>query len=94
MMIRGVLSFLLVLVGGWAVAGDTLSLAGEWRFWLPGKEGTSGTVWLPGSMAENGKGDEVTVDTKWTASIYDSSWFLIRGWRSIGRKTILSCRSG
>jgi len=82
---------LLVLVWGWAVAGDTLSLAGEWRFrtdpmdkgieerwfgaWLPGTVRISGTVRLPGSMAENGKGDDVTVNTQWTASIYDSSWF-------------------
>ena len=26
-------------------------------------------------MAENGKGDDITVDTKWTGEIVDSSWF-------------------
>ena len=26
-------------------------------------------------MMQNGKGDPVTVNTQWTASIYDSSWF-------------------
>jgi len=30
---------------------------------------------LPGSMLENGKGDKVTLQTKWTGSIYDSSWY-------------------
>ncbi len=33
------------------------------------------TIVLPGSMAENGKGDIPTLDTKWTGSIFDSSWF-------------------
>ncbi|HEV9035851.1 MAG TPA: glycoside hydrolase family 2 TIM barrel-domain containing protein, partial [Puia sp.] len=68
-----------------ASAGDTLDLAGTWRFrmdphdvgetqrWFaqPLKE----TVHLPGSMMQNGKGDPVNVNTQWTASIYDSSWF-------------------
>ncbi len=30
---------------------------------------------LLGSMLELGKGDVVTLQTKWTGSIYDSSWF-------------------
>ena len=33
------------------------------------------TVSLPGSMAENGKGDEVTVNTDWTGDIVDRSYF-------------------
>lgn len=33
------------------------------------------TISLPGSMAENLKGDEITLKTKWTGSIYDSSYF-------------------
>ena len=32
-------------------------------------------VTLPGSMLTNGKGDQVTVDTKWTGSLYDSSFY-------------------
>lgn len=68
-----------------AHAGDTLNLAGTWRFRMdPHDEGENGrwfaatlpeTVHLPGSMMENHKGDPVTAQTKWTASIYDSSWF-------------------
>lgn len=30
---------------------------------------------LPGSMMEQGKGDRVTINTQWTGSIYDSSWY-------------------
>jgi hypothetical protein len=68
-----------------AAGADTLSLAGMWKFRMdPEDKGVAEkwflsalpeTVRLPGSMAENGKGDDITVNTKWTASIYDSSWF-------------------
>ncbi|MCU7551188.1 beta-glucuronidase [Chitinophagaceae bacterium LB-8] len=62
-----------------------ISLAGSWRFaidrndkgieqkWFTKK--LSDNIQLPGSMAQNGKGDEVTLTTKWTGSIYDSSFF-------------------
>ncbi len=33
------------------------------------------TVRLPGSMAENGKGDEVSLNTKWTGDIVDKTYF-------------------
>ena len=33
------------------------------------------TINLPGSMRDNNKGDELTLNTKWTGSIYDSSWY-------------------
>lgn len=64
---------------------QTISLAGDWRFAIDrGDKGVSekwfnqrltDVVRLPGSMAENGKGDEVTLQTQWTGSIYDSSFF-------------------
>ncbi len=62
-----------------------ISLAGQWRFatdsndvgikesWFNKK--LDDVIHLPGSMAENNKGDEVTLKTKWTGSIYDSSFF-------------------
>jgi len=34
-----------------------------------------GTVTLPGSMLTNEKGDNVSLDTRWTGSIYDSSFY-------------------
>ncbi|MBW8687874.1 beta-glucuronidase [Chitinophaga sp. B61] len=62
-----------------------ISLAGPWRFQTDKEDkGISeawflkelpGTVRLPGSMTENGLGDDVTLHTKWTGSIYDSSFF-------------------
>lgn len=64
---------------------QTMSLAGTWQFKAdPNDSGVQAkwfqqrlteTVHLPGSMAENGKGDEVSLKTKWTGSIYDSSFF-------------------
>ena len=63
----------------------SLSLAGEWKFKIDSLDqgirenwfNTSfeETVKLPGSMAENGKGDEVTLTTKWTGDIVDRSYF-------------------
>ena len=32
-------------------------------------------MFLPGSLLTNGKGDKVTVNTKWTGSLYDSSYY-------------------
>lgn len=64
---------------------NNLSLAGEWKFRIDSLDqgiekqwynGTSAeTVKLPGSMAENGKGDEVTLNTDWTGEIVDRSYF-------------------
>jgi len=63
----------------------TLDLSGIWRFrtdpadagirarWFCARLDDS--VMLPGSMAENGRGGEVSVDTKWVGGIVDSSWF-------------------
>ncbi len=83
------LLFLLLIVAGCSSRNlevrKSISLAGEWKFridsldrgiedqWFnaPGDE----TVKLPGSMAENGKGDEVTLKTDWTGEIVDRSYF-------------------
>ncbi|SDM39592.1 Glycosyl hydrolases family 2, TIM barrel domain [Catalinimonas alkaloidigena] len=64
---------------------NVLSLAGAWRFRIDSlDEGMDRqwfaqtlpeTVQLPGSMQENGKGNDVTLATQWTGSIYDSSWY-------------------
>ncbi len=84
------LSLLLVLValGSGGVCGaeqDSLPLAGNWRFeidredigvdkrWFERELGES--VRLPGSLQEQGRGNEVTVETEWTGNIIDQSWF-------------------
>ncbi len=64
---------------------ETISLSGDWKFQAdPEDRGITGKwfsgsfkdkVKLPGSMAENLKGDEITLKTKWTGSIYDSSFY-------------------
>jgi hypothetical protein len=63
----------------------TISLAGEWKFMIDSLDKgieqewfnttLNETVRLPGSMAENGKGDEVSLNTKWTGDIVDRSYF-------------------
>ena len=67
------------------VSQTRINLAGEWRFAVDPKDiGVTDkwfattlpeTVVLPGSMAENGKGDNVTINTRFTGDIIDSSYF-------------------
>ncbi len=62
-----------------------LDLAGTWRFQIDRNDmginercfskKLNDSITLPGSMTENRKGDDVTLHTQWTASIYDSSFF-------------------
>ena len=58
-----------------ATAQESLSLAGAWDFAVGDSAKYDDYVMLPGSMLTNGKGDPVTVDTRWTGSLYDSSYF-------------------
>lgn len=68
-----------------ASAADALSLAGQWRFQLDRQDvgikarwfgqRLPDTIKLPGSLPEQGIGDPVTVNTKWTGGIVDKSWF-------------------
>jgi hypothetical protein len=62
-----------------------IDLTGVWQFQAdPGDAGVAegwylrtlaGAIRLPGSMAENGLGDDIAQDTKWTGGIVDRSWF-------------------
>ena len=64
---------------------DTLSLAGEWRFAIDSLDRgqaeswaarpLEGTLHLPGSLQEQGYGDNVSVKTPWTGQIVDQSWY-------------------
>ncbi|UAY53802.1 exo-beta-1,4-galactosidase [Arachidicoccus terrestris] len=66
-------------------AQSVISIAGKWSFAIdPTDQGIiqkwfdntlKDSVYLPGSMLENNKGDKVSLNTTWTASIYDSSWY-------------------
>jgi beta-galactosidase/beta-glucuronidase len=62
---------------------QVINLKGSWLFQMDRNEEGVTAKWynkkladvihLPGSMAENLKGDEITLKTKWTGSIYDCS---------------------
>ncbi len=75
----------LLLVTACALSQSTIDLAGSWRFKADsGDVGIQGQwflkqlpekITLPGSMARNGKGDDISVNTKWTGGIVDKSWF-------------------
>lgn len=62
-----------------------IDLSGEWRFAADPKNAgikenwfslkLEESVFLPGSMNSNGKGDEVNLQTEWTGGIADSSFF-------------------
>ena len=63
----------------------SISLSGTWNLSsrLPAK-----TIVLPGSLLTNDLGDEVTPQTRWTGSLYDSSYFynpFMRPYREAGR---------
>ncbi len=70
---------------GFSNKAASISLAGQWSFKLDPKDigrqekwyavKLSDSIKLPGSTAENGYGDEPSVDTKWTGQIVDKSWF-------------------
>ena len=83
-----VISILLVLASITGATGQNnpLDLSGTWKFqidrddagikerWFD-KELTTDHINLPGSMPEKLKGDDVTVRTRWTGSLYDSSYY-------------------
>ena len=62
-----------------------IDLAGEWRFQIDSMDIGDREKWyemsledmimLPGSMTTNGKGNDVSLRTKWTGGIVDSSWY-------------------
>ena len=58
-----------------AANAQTIDLSGEWVFSQGDKPTLDDKITLPGSMLTNGKGDMVTVDTRWTGSLYDSSFY-------------------
>lgn len=66
-------------------SAPVVSLTGEWKFALdPDDKGISeqwqskeltDIIRLPGSLQEQGYGENVSVDTKWTGQVVDSSWY-------------------
>lgn len=60
------------LAGSWSFKADPAD-KGETEQWYNKK--FTEQVKLPGSMTTNGKGEDISVNTDWTGSILDSSWF-------------------
>ena len=64
---------------------NVIDLSGEWKFKVDSLDRGIGEEWymkvlqervyLPGSMTENGKGEEPGLATDWTGTIVDSSYF-------------------
>lgn len=91
-MIRTALSALLpvsLFLSGCSSDPEMISLEGNWQFQIDSLDQGIGERWydqelddkirLPGSMAGNGKGNDIRLDMEWTGSIYDSSWYFSRG---------------
>lgn len=64
---------------------NVVSLAGQWKFSLDTSNVGTREAWynkalpqtitLPGSLTENGYGEEPSLETRWVGSLLDSSWF-------------------
>ncbi|MEQ9443733.1 MAG: glycoside hydrolase family 2 TIM barrel-domain containing protein [Cyclobacteriaceae bacterium] len=83
--------FLIVFLGALAwschstAPGDTINLAGDWAFKVDSLDQGEADEWftqsfeetvsLPGSMATNGKGDNITLQTQWTGGIRNPEWY-------------------
>ncbi len=69
------LSFLISHFSFSSITAQTISLTGAWDFSLGDSTQYNDYVMLPGSMLTNGKGNSVNVNTRWTGSLYDSSFY-------------------
>jgi hypothetical protein len=84
--IFGIIGVLLWLTFGCQTAEkQELDLAGRWNYRLDDQEvgekekwynaSLDGNIELPGALRDYNIGDEPTLETDWTGSIYDSSWY-------------------
>ena len=84
---KSLIALLMVLVtfGGRAESVRTMSLAGQWRFQLDPTDVGIQESWfdreleqsikLPGSLPQQGIGDDISTNTPWMGGIVDRSWF-------------------
>lgn len=56
-------------------ARKQIDLSGKWDFGFGETAVLNDSIFLPGSMLTNGKGNDVDVNTKWTGSLYDMSYY-------------------
>ena len=85
-----------------ALSAQQIDLSGHWDFAVDSTDVGIAQKWykktfaeqvkLPGSMTTNGKGNDITVDTKWTSWVADSSWYrkpLYEKWRQPGNTKVI-----
>lgn len=71
---RNLILSICLLVASASAAMNVIDIRGKWHAtWPHGKAGHD--VLLPGSLLTNSLGDEISLDTKWTGSLYDSSYY-------------------
>ena len=80
-----VLSVIFLLACAVMTAQETINISGNWEFQIDREDVGIGEKWwekklkdkikLPGSMPERMKGDDISVNTQWVGSLYDSSYF-------------------
>ena len=72
------LIFLMILcLGSRAIAQSEINLSGTWNIEYTDQKQriVKQPIRLPGSMLTNDMGHDVTIDTRWTGSLYDSSFY-------------------
>ncbi|MDR1865271.1 MAG: beta-galactosidase [Bacteroidales bacterium] len=77
-------------------SAQSIDLSGEWSFAIdPDDVGVrekwynkslTGKIRLPGSLQEQGYGEDIDTETKWTGAIIDSSWFKSPAYSAYRRK--------
>ena len=77
--------FLLLFISCEKQTSKTIDLSGEWQFQMDPEDvginekwfekNFSESVKLPGSMVENGKGFDITLNTKWTGGVRNPEWY-------------------
>lgn len=54
---------------------STIDLSGSWKFSLGDVANYTDSIRLPGSLQAQGFGEDISVDTKWTGRMIDTSWY-------------------
>lgn len=62
------------LAGAWTLALDPMDRGVAESWCASSLPNPAGVVHLPGSLQEQGFGDEISLDTPWTGSIVDRSF--------------------
>ena len=68
-------TLILILCCNIVAAQRTIDLSGQWSFGTGEQPVLNDCISLPNSMITAGKGDDVTAQTQWTGSTYDSSYY-------------------